>query len=100
MSPARKRCLVAFATRERQYLWSLELPATASIADALTAARAASGTEGATLPWETAAVGVFGEPRTRADVFADGERIELYRELTSDPRSRRREQVARARRAR
>lgn len=99
MSLARKRCLVAFATRERQYLWPLELPATASIADALAAARAASGAEGATLPWETAAVGVFGEPRTRADVFADGDRIELYRELTSDPRSRRREQVARARRA-
>jgi len=24
---ARKRCTVAFATRERQYLWSVELPA-------------------------------------------------------------------------
>jgi len=100
VSLIRKRCLVAYATPGRAYLWPLELPVTASIADALAAARAASGAEGATLPWETAAVGVFGEPRERAALFADGDRIELYRELTSDPRARRREQVARARRAR
>jgi putative ubiquitin-RnfH superfamily antitoxin RatB of RatAB toxin-antitoxin module len=100
VSLTRKRCLVAFATPGREYLWPLELPVTASIADALAAARAASGADGATLPWETAAVGVFGEPRERAALFADGDRIELYRELTSDPRARRREQVARARRAR
>ena len=100
MSGPRKHCVVAFATPERQYLWPLELPATASIADALAAARAASGADGAALPWETAAVGVFGEPRERAALFADGDRIELYRELPSDPRARRRDQVARARRAR
>ena len=36
----RKRCTVAFATRERQYLWSVELPTEACIAEALAAARA------------------------------------------------------------
>jgi len=93
-----KRCVVAFATRERQYLWPLELPLTATIAEALAAARRVSGA--AAVPWETAAVGVFGEARARSHVFTDGDRIELYRALPRDPRERRREQVARARRAR
>lgn len=101
MSPRSKRCVVAFATREQQYLWPLELPLTASIAEAIAAARAAgAGAASTAVPWESAAVGVFGEPRERAEVFADGDRIELYRELPRDPRERRREQVARARRAR
>jgi hypothetical protein len=99
VSGPRKRCVVAYATRERQYLWPLELPAAATIAEALAAARAASGATAA-VPWETAPVGVFGEVRARSDVFVDGDRIELYRELPYDPRARRREQVARARRAR
>jgi putative ubiquitin-RnfH superfamily antitoxin RatB of RatAB toxin-antitoxin module len=93
--------VVAFATRERQYLWPLELPLSATIAEAIAAARALAGAaESSGVPWGTAAVGVFGEPRARAEVFADGDRIELYRELARDPRERRREQVARARRAR
>ena len=54
---------------------------TASIAEALAAARAAGAgaASGAPIPWDTAAVGVFGEPRQRSEGFADGDRIELYR---------------------
>jgi putative ubiquitin-RnfH superfamily antitoxin RatB of RatAB toxin-antitoxin module len=101
VSAPRKRCVVAFATAARQYLWPLELPASATIAEALAAARAANDAgEAARVPWETAPVGVFGEVRARSQVFADGDRIELYRELPDDPRERRRAQVARARRAR
>src|SRR5580658_8359349 len=49
---ARKRCTVAYATRERQYLWSVELAGTASIADALAAARASAAAElQAGIPW-------------------------------------------------
>jgi uncharacterized protein len=98
----RKRCTVAYATRERQYLWSVELPLGASIAAALAAARAAAaGEDGAeTIPWERAAVGIFGELRQRSDSCADGDRIELYRSLRDDPRARRREQVQRQRRER
>jgi len=91
-----KRCSVAYATRERQYLWSLELPLSASIADALAAARALAGD--AAIPWDAAAVGIFGESRARSEVFADGDRIELYRPLRRDPRERRRERVQRERR--
>jgi uncharacterized protein len=96
------RCLVAYATRERQYLWSVELPAPASIAEALAAARRIAEHESAGLEpslWEAAPVGVFGEPRTREALIAEGDRIELYRPLRADPRARRRERVQRERRA-
>ena len=97
---ARKRCTVAFATRERQYLWSVELPAGACIADALDAARSLAAAErpAGEIPWDSAPVGVFGELRSRNDECADGDRIELYRPLEHDPRERRRERVQRERR--
>ena len=97
----RKRCVVIYATRERQYQWSVELPLAASIAQALEAARAACpGTAaGAAIPWDSAPLGIFGEPRRRTDQFADGDRIELYRPLQRDPRERRRERVQRERSA-
>jgi uncharacterized protein len=104
-----KRCVVAYATREHQYLWTVDLPEGATIADALEVAR---GLAAATLttadtrleldevPWDTAPVGIFGEPRDRAEVPGDGDRIEIYRPLRSDPRQRRRDRVRRDRRAR
>ncbi|TLY79196.1 MAG: RnfH family protein [Gammaproteobacteria bacterium] len=96
-APPGKRCLVAYATRERQYLWSVELSPEASILDALIAARAAAGPS-LDIPWDSAAVGIFGERRARADPCADGDRIELYRALRGDPREQRRQRVARERR--
>jgi uncharacterized protein len=93
-----KTCTVAWADAQRQQLWSVTLEAHACIADALSAARAAAGAAAASIPWESAPVGIFGEARRRTDLFADGDRIELYRPLAADPRERRREQVARARR--
>ncbi len=94
---ARKRCVVAYATRERQFLWTVNLPVQATIADALEAARAMA--RGAEVPWEEASVGIFGEPRERTDRPIDGDRIEIYRPLASDPRERRRERVRAQRRA-
>ena len=95
----RKRCTVAWAARTQQHLWSLVLPPDATIAEALAAARRAPGAAELPIPWDTAEVGVFGEPRLRHEMFADGDRIELYRPLRRDPRERRREQVQRERRA-
>ncbi len=98
---ASKRCIVAWATRERQYLWSVELPPSARIADALAAARALAASEalGVEVPWDSASVGIFGELRARSDSCVDGDRIELYRPLRCDPRERRRERVQRERRS-
>jgi putative ubiquitin-RnfH superfamily antitoxin RatB of RatAB toxin-antitoxin module len=97
----RKRCVVAHATRAQQHLWSLELPPSATIGQALAAARAACGAAPACagIAWDSAPVGIFGEARTRDEQFADGDRIELYRPLRRDPRERRRERVQRERSA-
>jgi putative ubiquitin-RnfH superfamily antitoxin RatB of RatAB toxin-antitoxin module len=92
-----KRCLVAYATRDKQYLWRVELAPAASIADALAAARLqALDLE---VPWDEAPVGIFGERRTRSDVPAAGDRIEIYRPLAHDPREARRARVRQSRRA-
>lgn len=95
-----KRCSVVYALREQQFEWSLELPADASIGEALAAARRLAGEGAASIPWDSAAVGVFGVQCRRADGFRDGDRIELYRPLKRDPRERRRERVQRERRSR
>jgi uncharacterized protein len=91
-----KRCTVAYATPARQYLWELELPEDACIGQALDAARAQAG--GLEIAWDSLAVGIYGVLHERADPCLDGDRIELYRPLTRDPRSRRRERVQRERR--
>lgn len=100
-----KRCVVAYATPDHQYLWTVDLPREATIEDALRVARGLAaetlttrGTKGElqSLPWDSAPVGIFGEPHRREDVPEDGDRIEIYRPLHSDPRERRRAQVRRA----
>jgi hypothetical protein len=93
----RKRCVVAYATRDEQFLWSVELPATATVADALAAARAVARRDD--VPWDSADLGIFGRPCTRGDIPEKGDRIEIYRPLKSDPRERRRARVQSERRA-
>ena len=88
-----KRCVVAYADAARQYLWPVALRAEATIADAIESARHQA--PDADIPWDSAPVGIFGEPRTRADLPADGDRIELYRPLRDDPKARRRSQSVR-----
>lgn len=95
--PGRKRCVVAYATRERQYLWAVDVEPDATIADAIEAARQLA--DEPDVPWDTAPVGIFGEVRERSDRPAEGDRIEIYRPLASDPRDRRRERVQRQRKA-
>ena len=69
-----KRCVVAYATREHQYLWTVDLPHAATIDDALKVARGLAAETLTTrstrdelqkLPWDTAPVGIFGEPHRR-----------------------------------
>lgn len=92
-----KRCVVAYATRDEQFLWPVELAEQATAGEAIAAARAAAGRED--VPWDAAQIGIFGQPCTRAHVPLDGDRIEIYRPLKSDPRERRRERVRLERRA-
>src|ERR1700759_3413286 len=90
-----KRCVVAYATRERQYLWAVDVPLDATIAAVVEAARQLA--DEPDVPWDTAPVGIFGEPRERSAVPVEGDRIELYRPLQNDPRNTRREKVQRQR---
>ena len=96
--PGRKRCVVAYATRERQYLWAVDVPTDATIADVLEAARQLA--DEPDVPWDGAPVGIFGEVRERSDCPAEGDRVEIYRPLPSDPRDRRRQSVQRQRKER
>jgi putative ubiquitin-RnfH superfamily antitoxin RatB of RatAB toxin-antitoxin module len=91
-----KRCLVAYATAHRQFLWPVELEPDADVAAALSAARCLASD--VPVPWDSAPVGIFGEPCARDAQPADGDRIELYRPLLQDPRARRRARVGSARR--
>jgi putative ubiquitin-RnfH superfamily antitoxin RatB of RatAB toxin-antitoxin module len=93
----RKRCVVAYATRERQYLWAVDVALDATIADAIEAARQLA--DEPDVPWDAAPVGIFGEPRERSDQPAEGDRVELYRPLANDPRDRRRASVKQQRKS-
>jgi putative ubiquitin-RnfH superfamily antitoxin RatB of RatAB toxin-antitoxin module len=97
-TPGVKRCVVAYATPQGQSLWTVELPEQATVADALSAARSAANRDD--VPWDTAPLGIFGQPCNRADVPAEGDRIEIYRPLAADPRERRRQRVQAQRRGR
>jgi|SRR4051812_41082588 putative ubiquitin-RnfH superfamily antitoxin RatB of RatAB toxin-antitoxin module len=88
-----KRCTVAYATAERQWLWVVTLPDAATVTEALEQARTQAN--GIDVPWNADA-GIFGELCDRAAVPRDGDRIELYRPLKADPKESRRER-ARAR---
>ncbi len=91
----RKRCLVAFALPARQFLWSVELPAAATVAQLLEQARLQAGDcgEDGPVPWDSDSLGIFGEPCRREDVPRDGDRLEIYRPLVHDPRASRRNRV-------
>lgn len=87
-----KECTVTFALPARQWAWRVRLPEEATIADALRAAREQS--RDVEVPWETADVGIFGVLCDRAALPRDGDRIEIYRPLTSDPKESRRARAA------
>jgi putative ubiquitin-RnfH superfamily antitoxin RatB of RatAB toxin-antitoxin module len=95
--PFRKRCVVVYATRDEQWLWQVEVAADATVEEVVSAARIIANRED--VPWATAPVGIFGQPCNRSEVPVEGDRIELYRPLASDPRERRRARVQTQRRA-
>ena len=90
-----KTCLVVYALPEQQWSWSVVLADDADVAAALDAARDQAGNE--SVPWNSD-VGIFGEPCGRDAVPRNGDRIEIYRPLRSDPKESRRARAA-ARRA-
>jgi len=96
-APGHKQCVVAYATPDEQWLWTVELPQQATVAEALAAARAIANRDD--VPWDSAPLGIFGQPCNRSDIPVDGDRIDIHRPLASDPRERRRQRVQTQRRA-
>lgn len=89
---------VAYARADRQFLYALELPAGST----LLAAIMASGVLAQCPEIDLAAqhVGVFGVLRNVQDAVSEGDRVEIYRPLTADPKAARRARVISARRQR
>ena len=94
MTPV-KKVVVVFARPERQWLWPVTLPDTATVAEALDAAREVAGA--VDVPWD-GETGIFGVLCGRDAVPRDGDRIEIYRPLKADPKESRRARVAAGRR--
>jgi len=82
------RISVAVALPGRQEVIEVELPAGATVQDALAAARVAERFPGAEVA--KLKVGVWARVARRSTALRDGDRVELYRELVADPKEARR----------
>ena len=91
------RVEVAYSAAPRQVdVAALELPAASTVADAL---RASGLLERHGLAADSLACGVWGRPQALSSLLRDGDRVELYRPLTVDPKEARRLRYKRQRRA-
>jgi putative ubiquitin-RnfH superfamily antitoxin RatB of RatAB toxin-antitoxin module len=90
------RCEVAYALTGRQHVVSVVLHEGATVSDAI----AASGLRASCpeLAHTAVAYGVFGRVVDETYALRDGDRVEIYRALTADPRTARRSRAARERR--
>ena len=88
------RVEVVYARRHGTDVVSVQLPAGATVRDAL----AASGIAMRHPDADLRTAGIYGK-RVRADAqLADGDRVEIYRPLLLDPKERRRRRAAKRQR--
>jgi putative ubiquitin-RnfH superfamily antitoxin RatB of RatAB toxin-antitoxin module len=83
---------VVFALPERYCAQCLQLPAGATVADAL--AEVSHRDAFAALDVMAMPVGIFGERVEHTRRLVEGDRVELYRLLQTDPREARRQRAA------
>ena len=81
---------VVWAQNGQPQTVQLQLPAGASLAQALAAAAQQSGQVFA----DAQDAGIWGRVRPRSQLLADGDRVELYEALKVDPKKARRERFA------
>lgn len=89
------RVEIVFAQPDRQVLDTLEVPPGATVADVIAASKLARQFPDSD-PGELQA-GIWGRPVARNQAVRDGDRVELYRSLTMDPREARRLRAGRQR---
>jgi putative ubiquitin-RnfH superfamily antitoxin RatB of RatAB toxin-antitoxin module len=84
---------VAYAEPARQFLRRIALSSGATVADAIVA----SGLEAAfAIDVSNLAVGIWSRPVARDAPLSDGDRVELYRPLSVDPKEARRRRANRS----
>jgi len=84
---------VAYAESERQFLRRVVLPSGATVADEVKA----SGLEAEfAIDASNLAVGVWSKIVARDTPLNDGDRVEVYRPLTADPKEARRRRAGRS----
>jgi len=86
--PAVLRCEVAYARPDRQWVVPVELPPGATAMDALLVSQLAELCP--EIEAERAVLGVFGKVVPRDHRLSNGDRVEVYRPLLTDPREARR----------
>ncbi|HSG97149.1 MAG TPA: RnfH family protein [Woeseiaceae bacterium] len=79
---------VVFAVPDRQLLEVVQVPADATVADAIR--RSGIGRAFPDVDVEALQAGIWGKPVARDQLLKDGDRVELYRPLAMDPRDARR----------
>ena len=82
------RVSVAIALVDRQEVIEVELPARATVADAIGAARLESRFPG--VDFAAMRTGIWSSPAARDAALREGDRVELYRDLKADPKDMRR----------
>jgi putative ubiquitin-RnfH superfamily antitoxin RatB of RatAB toxin-antitoxin module len=94
--PAEIGIEVTYAEPHRAIVKAYRLGAPATIDDALRLA--AADPEFAGIDFAGLAVGIFGSVSALNRALADGDRVEIYRPLTADPKTARRARAREARR--
>jgi len=97
-SPIPITVALVYATRERQVVREVALPAGATVAEAVVAAEAVLGAE-ALREVDRAGVAVWGKVVGPESILRDGDRVEFLRRLMADPKDARRRREAVRRRA-
>jgi putative ubiquitin-RnfH superfamily antitoxin RatB of RatAB toxin-antitoxin module len=88
------RVVVAFSPRPREVLeWALELPAASTVREAVAASGLAATAP--QLDLGAASVGIWGRRCGWEQPLRDGDRVEIYRALSVDPKVARRERFRR-----
>ena len=90
------RVTVAVALPVRQEVIELDLAHGATVADAIAAARLPQRFPG--VDFAAMTVGVWSRAASRSTPLREGDRVELYRALTADPKDMRRSRAKKGRR--
>jgi putative ubiquitin-RnfH superfamily antitoxin RatB of RatAB toxin-antitoxin module len=88
---------VTYAEPHRAIVKTYRLGAPATVDDALRLA--AADPEFAGIDFAGSAVGIFGRVSALGQPLSDGDRVEIYRPLTADPKAARRARAREARRS-